>query len=210
LLFAGALFAFLVVMTWNDDRAGFARESSLAATPARVLARQYYDFARQALPACYQSLRGPDAELTQAIIAVESTSVGSTEFLVERYAFPVLSHLLGRPLDWSIGPGQLRASTLVDAAWPLQDVELATLHTLIDTCRSIHASHWLVGTLRTRNRGLHGSDSADRVAVIRTYNGQLTSSLENDLYVSVVLAVLDHIRALASSGMHLPPGGRHG
>lgn len=194
-LFSCALFALFIVVTWNDDRMAIERKSSSPTTPSRTLARQYYDFAHQSLPDCYQRLRGPGSEIAKAIIAVENASIGRMELFLERYAFPFFSHILGGPINWSVGPGQLRASTLIEAGIGFSDTEPAMLNTLTDNCRNIHASHQLVSVLSERNKEVHGSVSAGRVAMIREYNGQLESSLPNDLYVAVVLTVFDHIRA---------------
>ena len=187
LLALASLHALFLFLSWHPPSVAISRGETLARIPAPVLAGRYLAWAERELPECYLRLEGPQARLTRAIIAVEAASRGPLESLLEVPMYRLASAALRRPPDWSVGPAQLRYATfnsLGEAEYP----------GLADNCANMAGALTVV---RSLYRESVGPASSRRTAVIRSYNGQLSTSFSNEVYVAIVLAVYE---ALASAG----------
>ncbi|WP_298441922.1 hypothetical protein [uncultured Ferrimonas sp.] len=161
---------------------------ALAQLPPQQAAQNILQYSAAHLAACLPADHGNIATLTRAIVSIEFVNQRRLEAAVEHAGITLLSKLRLPLPDWSLGPAQIKLTTLCDQLSQLP--ECATLTSrqqlaqqLLQPCPNIDyaqqlVQHWWRPELP--------QEQAVR-AVAKRYNGQLTDSLENRYYQELVL-----------------------
>ena len=168
------------------------RGEKLEMLPAAEAARRIEDYARSELPACFADLQGEDGILTRAIVAVEYVEHSALENFMETVAVKIAARLGMSVPDLSLGPAQMRPSTVCRLlpehegclnSVPHQDVALS----LLSRCRNIQLAQQLVAVMLGKQRVEYAAfDPKVASAVAREYNGQQDNGLENLIYRALV------------------------
>ncbi len=154
-----------------------------------------YKYNIKKLPDCYHDYNVNGHFLSKAILSIEYVALKLIEEQVETFIVYVTRLFNLTMPDLSIGPAQIRPSTLKKIYGSAIEIKHATSE-LMTICGSLkHVNAFVINQYHDGN--FTNITTNEMIAIIRKYNGQKTSQNEHLIYNSITLGLAKKYRKLS-------------